>query len=112
MITAIIDLLEGRKPKVASEDSGNYESPTDDNWKADEEGNLKLQKTIRKKMQQLDDPNEPYGYRKGKKDTILAHALRMDFGKEDDARKQKSPEHIANMLNARKAKMNSYKKNL
>lgn len=100
----LLDYIEGLKK--------SHEEVLDEEWNAEDEGDMKLQKIIRKKLQADDDPNEPYGYRKGQSDTILGHALRMKFGKDDDARKQKSPEHIEKMLAARKGKMKSYKDNL
>lgn len=68
-----------------------------------DEGNLKLQKIIRKRLQYLDDRNEPYGYRKSAND-LLGHLLTWRFPqKEDDKRKQpKSPEQIVKMQMARK----------
>lgn len=103
----LLEYIEGIKTRdeLAEQD-------INEEWSADEEGDMKLQKLIRKKLQSDDDPNEPYGYRKGKKDTILGHALRMKFGKEDDPRRNKSPEHIEKMQAAKKAKMADYKKNL
>jgi hypothetical protein len=81
-------------------------------YNAEDEGNLKLQKLIRKKIQYDDDPNEPFGYRKDTNDSLLKQALRIKFDKEGDARSQKSPEHIQKMLDAKKKNMDNYKDNL
>lgn len=73
-------------------------------WSAEDEGNAKLQKVIRKKLQSDDDPDTPFGYRLGKGNNILSHALKFKFDKNpDDARsKSKTPEHIEKMQAARK----------
>jgi hypothetical protein len=113
----LTDLLEGRKPKTTVDANGDVNTEYENNWDAADEGTLKMQKIIRKKIQSLDDPNEPYGYRKGK-DNMLSHALKLKFGKADDKRKEKSPEHIQKMQAARgknktvKESMSEYLENL
>jgi len=106
----LLEFVQGIKD--SHEEVVEKEDVLDEAWSADDEGDMKLQKIIRKKLQGDDDPDEPFGYRKGTSGTILSHALRMKFSKDDDARKQKSPEHIQKMLAARKDKMKSYKDNL
>ena len=114
MLTAhtLTDLLEGRKPKEAKEESKAKSGDADGedkldyskkNWDSDSEGEAKLQKIIRKKIQSDDDTDEPFGYRKGKK-SLLHHLITWEFpSNENDKRKQpKSDEHIQKMQQGRK----------
>ena len=95
------DLLEGKKPFCEEVDSELDELT--EAFDASEEGNAKLQKVIRKKIQYNDDPSTPFGYRANKKGT-LEHLLTWEFPeKEDDKRKgAKSAEQIAKMQAGRK----------
>jgi hypothetical protein len=90
----LADLLEGKSPTLSDE--------LNEEWKGDEEGNAKLQKVIRKRIQFLDDPETPFGYRANKKGT-LDHLLTWEFpDKEGDKRKgPKSAEHLDKMKAAR-----------
>lgn len=73
------------------------------NWSADDEGDAKLQKIIRKKIQSDGDTDTPFGYR-GSKKGLLHHLLTWEFpANPDDKRKgPKSAEHIAKMQAGRK----------
>lgn len=101
---ALADFLEGKR---SYEMDDLYEE-----YNADEEGNAKLQKVIRKRIQFLDNPEEPYSYRKNKK-TTLDHLLTWEFPKsETDKRRQVNPEKIAKMQAARKKTMKEYLENI